>query len=96
MSGQREDPLVDQMADVVKVAREMGCHDAADWMTRVYGGMEDPLGVSQEIRGATKPRLNRDVLERFREDPDAISVALTVGCLAALVAWVFAMISVMS
>lgn len=47
--------ISEQMVEVRKMAEATGCYDAVEFIDRVYGGMEDPLSVSQEIRG-------RDVL----------------------------------
>lgn len=34
--GQRQDSLKAQMVDVQKMAVEMGCYDACDWITRNF------------------------------------------------------------
>jgi hypothetical protein len=44
-------PLPTQLALAMAAAKQDGHAEAAEWIARVYGGMEDPFAVSQEIRG---------------------------------------------
>lgn len=42
--------LGQQLTAVMGLARAFGYRGAAEWIARVYGGMDDPSAVSQDIR----------------------------------------------
>jgi hypothetical protein len=57
----RQDSLFDQLASVVRKANEMGCYDAADWISRrVNEGTRIRAAIERAVHDpATKPGWDR-------------------------------------